>query len=362
MQQSDVTGEPVRHRIAVIAGDGIGKEVVPEAQKAVEAAKVPVEWIELPWSADFYAQTGAMMPDDWVQILGSVDAVLLGACGWPTIPDHVSLWGLTLPLRQRLDLWVNVRPARQLRGIPSPLRHCPPGEVDMLFLRENTEGEYAGVGGRSHQGQPLEVAVETGIFTRAGIERLVRYGFQCATERSGRLTSATKSNANRFGFVLWDEIVEEVSDEFPSVQVERMLIDALAARIVLDPTSLDVVVASNLFGDILTDLAAAITGGLGLAPSANLAPQRPGPGVFESVHGSAPQIAGQGIANPIATIWSASLMLEHLRETDAARAVLEAIEEVCAEGPRTRDVGGDASTAQVGEAVAQAVAQRAEAR
>jgi tartrate dehydrogenase/decarboxylase / D-malate dehydrogenase len=273
------------------------------------------------------------------------------------VPDHISLWGSILELRQRLDLWANLRPCRLLPGVPCPLAGRGRDDVDILFVRENTEGEYAGVGGRSHRGLPGEVGIEVSVFTRAGVERVVRFAFERATERRGLLTSATKSNASRFGYVLWDEVVEEVGAEFPGVRVERVLVDALAARIVRSPESLDVVVASNLFADILTDLGAAIQGGMGMAASANIAPDRPGAiGVFEPVHGSAPDIAGQGIANPAGAIWSASLMLEHLREPEAARRLLDALATVCRDGPRTRDVGGTATTRQVGDAVAAAVA------
>jgi tartrate dehydrogenase/decarboxylase / D-malate dehydrogenase len=241
---------------------------------------------------------------------------------------------------------------RLLEGIPGPLAGRRPADVDMLFLRENTEGEYSGVGGRAHQGLPSEVGIETSVFTRSGVERIVRHAFELASRRRGVVTSATKSNASRFGYVLWDEVAEEVAATFPGVRYERVLVDALAARMVRDPGSLDVVVASNLFGDILTDLAAAIQGGMGMAASANVAPDSEEPGLFEPVHGSAPDIAGQGIANPAGAIWSATLMLEHLGEPDAARTLMTALEDVCRDGPRTRDVGGDASTREVGEAVA----------
>jgi tartrate dehydrogenase/decarboxylase/D-malate dehydrogenase len=346
----------VTHRVALLPGDGVGPEVVAEARRAVDALGLPLTWTELPWGSAWYHTHGAMMPPDALDTLRSHDAVLLGAIGDPTVPDHVSLWGSILHVRQGLDLWANVRPARLLPGIPCPLAGRGPADVDMVFVRENTEGEYAGVGGRSHRGLPLEVGIETSVFTRVGVERVVRHAFSLAASRSGKLTSATKSNASRFGYVLWDEVVEEVSGDFRDVQVERVLVDALAARMVRDPGSLDVVVASNLFADVLTDIAAAIQGGMGMAASANVAPDREVAGVFEPVHGSAPDIAGQGIANPMGAIWSAVLMLEHLGETEGASALMHALEAVCLEGPRTRDVGGDATTAAVGTALAARVA------
>jgi tartrate dehydrogenase/decarboxylase/D-malate dehydrogenase len=342
------------HRIALLPGDGVGKEVVAEARKAVDAVALDVEWTYLPWGADFYAEHGKMMAADWVDVVRSHHAVLMGACGWPTVPDHVSLWGMTLEIRQKLDLWANVRPARLLPGIPTPLAGRTPAEIDMVFVRENTEGEYAGIGGRSHRGLPIEVGLETSVFTRVGVERIVRFAFELAAGRRRVLTSATKSNASRYGYVLWDEVVEEVAAEFPGVRVERVLVDALAARMVSNPGSLDVVVASNLFADILTDIAAAIQGGMGTAASANFAPGGSEPGLFESVHGSAPDIAGKGIANPIAATWSAVLMLEQLGEASAADRLMRAIEHVCQHGPRTRDVGGTASTEEVGDAIASA--------
>jgi tartrate dehydrogenase/decarboxylase/D-malate dehydrogenase len=276
----------------------------------------------------------------------------MGAVGHPSVPDHVSIWGMVLELRQRMDLWSNLRPSRLLDGIPCPLGGRKPEDIDMLFLRENSEGEYAGVGGRSHRAQPHEVALETSVFTRTGVERVARHAFGLAQGRGGVLTSATKSNASRYGYVLWDEVVEEVAAEFPDVRVERVLVDALAARMVRNPESLDVVVASNLFGDILTDLAAAIQGGMGKAASANTAPGTKEPGLFEPVHGSAPDIAGQGVANPVGAVWSVVLMLEHLGEAEAAARLMRAVENTCREGPRTRDVGGTATTREVGDAIA----------
>jgi tartrate dehydrogenase/decarboxylase / D-malate dehydrogenase len=341
------------HRIAVIAGDGAGPEVIAEARKVVDAAGLDIEWNDLPWGTDHFHAHGTMMPADALDIARAHDAILLGAVGHPSVPDHITLWGLLLPLRQGLDLYANLRPARLLDGVPSALEGRP--AVDMLFVRENTEGEYSGVGGRAHQNLELEVGIETSVFTRGGVRRAVEHAFALAEQRSGLLTSATKSNASRYGYVLWDEVVEEVHAAHPDVRVERVLVDALAARMVSNPGSLDVVVASNLFGDILTDLAAVLQGGMGMAASASSAPGTDAPAMFEPVHGSAPDIAGQGIANPLGAIWSASLMLDHLGETEAAKRVMDAIEAVCREGKLTRDLGGSASTHEVGDAVAQLV-------
>jgi tartrate dehydrogenase/decarboxylase/D-malate dehydrogenase len=343
----------VTHRIAVIAGDGAGPEVVTEARKVVDALGIDLTWHDLPWGTDHFHEHGVMMPADALDTVRGYDGVLLGAVGHPSVPDHITLWGLLLPLRQGLDLWANIRPARLLDGVPSRLEGRP--KVDMLFVRENTEGEYSGVGGRAHQGLDIEVGIETAVFTRAGVKRVISYAFELAEQRSGVVTSATKSNASRYGYVLWDEVAEEVAAEHPDVKLDRMLVDALAARMVSNPASLDVVVASNLFGDVLTDIAAVLQGGMGMAASASVAPGSGATPVFEPVHGSAPDIAGQGIANPMGAIWSAVLMLETLGETEAAARLMRALEDVCREGPRTRDVGGDASTSQVGDAIARRV-------
>jgi tartrate dehydrogenase/decarboxylase/D-malate dehydrogenase len=337
-------------RIAVIPGDGAGPEVVAEARKVVDALDVGVGWTELPWGTAHFHATGSMMPADALDVVRGYDAVLLGAVGDPSVPDHVTLWGLLLPLRQGLDLWANLRPARLLDGVPSPLAGAP--KVDMLFVRENTEGEYSGVGGRAHHGLELEVGLETSVFTREGVRRVVSYAFELAATRRGVVTSATKSNASRYGYVLWDEVADEVAAAHPDVRYERVLVDALAARMLRDPLSLDVVVASNLFGDVLTDIAAELQGGMGMAASASIAPGGSGPGIFEPVHGSAPDIAGRGIANPSGAIWSAALMLEHLGDVESGKRILAAIEAVCRDGPRTPDLGGTASTAEVGDAVA----------
>jgi tartrate dehydrogenase/decarboxylase / D-malate dehydrogenase len=340
----------VSHRVAVIEGDGAGPEVIAEARKAVDALELGVDWNELPWGTQHYHETGEMMPADALDVVRAHDAVLLGAVGDPSVPDHVTLWGLLLPLRQGLDLWANLRPARLLDGVPSPL--AGGDAVDMLFVRENTEGEYSGVGGRAHRGLPHEVGIETAVFTRLGVERVVRYAFELAETRRGVVTSATKSNASRYGYVLWDEVTAEVAADHPGIRYERVLVDALAARMVRNPLSLDVVVASNLFGDVLTDIAAELQGGMGMAASASVAPRSGTPGIFEPVHGSAPDIAGRGIANPLGAIWSASLMLHDLGEPEAAKRVLDAVESVCRDGILTRDLGGTAATPEVGDAVA----------
>ena len=339
------------HRIALLSGDGVGPEVVAEARSCVDELGLAIEWTELDWGSDHWLEHGTMMPADAIERLRTFDAILMGAVGRPGIPDHVTLWGLLLTIRQRLDLWANVRPVRLLEGVPCALAGRGPEDIDMLFVRENSEGEYSGVGGRAHQGHALEVGIETSVFTRAGVERVVEHAFQLAGKRRGHVTSATKSNASRFGYVLWDEVAAEVAARHPDIRYEHVLVDALAARMVLRPDSLDVVVASNLFGDILTDVGAAVQGGMGMAASANLCPGGTAPGLFEPVHGSAPDIAGQGIANPCGAVWSAVLMLDHLGETAAAARLLSALEDVCRDGPRTRDLRGTATTAEVGAAL-----------
>jgi tartrate dehydrogenase/decarboxylase/D-malate dehydrogenase len=343
-------------RIGVIPGDGVGSEVVAEACKVLEATALSLELVTLPWGSAYWHEHGRMMPAEGIEVARGLDAILLGAVGDPAVPDHVSLWGLLFALRQQLDLWANVRPVKLLPGVPCPLAGRGPEDVDMLFVRENTEGEYSGVGGRVHAGHPSELAIESTVFTRSGVERVVRFAFEQARLRRGRLTSATKSNAFRHTSVLWDEVVEETSASFADVETERVLVDALAARMVRNPESLDVVVASNLFGDILTDLAGAIQGGLGVCASANVAPGADTTGIFEPVHGSAPDIAGLGVANPIGAIWSTAMLLDHLGEAAAAARVVSALAETTAAGVRTRDVGGTATTAEVGDAVAARVA------
>lgn len=321
------------YKIALIAGDGIGVDVTQAAwcvlKKVAERYRFGLAGEWLPWSCEYYLEHGYMMPIDGIQRLRDFDSILLGAVGWPEkVPDSVSLHGLLLPIRKQFDLYVNVRPHRLLPGVTGPLRK---DGFDILCIRENTEGEYSGAGGRVHQGTPQEVAVETSIFTRHGVERILRYAFEAARKRSGKLASVTKSNAQKYTMVMWDEVTEELALEYPDVAVSRYHIDAIAARFVMNPESLDVVVASNLFGDILTDLGAAIQGGLGYAASANLNPDSSGPSMFEPVHGSAPDIAGRGIASPIAAIWSAAMMLEHLGEKDGAGAIMKALESVTSE-------------------------------
>jgi tartrate dehydrogenase/decarboxylase/D-malate dehydrogenase len=345
------------YRLAVIPGDGVGMEVIPEGLRCLARAgevtdHYRLELVEYPWSCAWYTEHGSMMPADGLSQLADSDAIYLGAVGFPGVPDHISLWGLLLPIRTGFDQYVNLRPARLLPGIPGPLRDRGPEDVDILCIRENTEGEYTGQGGRFHVGRPEEVATQTSLFTRRGIERVVRYAFDRARERRRIVASATKSNALQYTAVLWDEVVNEVAADYPDVECTTYHVDALAARFVTAPNTLDVVVASNLFGDILTDLGGALQGSLGLPASANLNPEHRHPSMFEPVHGSAPGRAGQGIANPMAAIWAGAMMLEHLGEAEAAGLVMTALERVALDGPRTRDLGGSATTIEVGTAIA----------
>jgi tartrate dehydrogenase/decarboxylase/D-malate dehydrogenase len=347
---------PNRYQLAVVPGDGIGKEVVPIAISVLGAVgeltdNFRFETTELPWSCEYYLARGAMMPADGLGILDAHDAILLGAIGFPSVPDHVSLWGLLLPIRQSFDQYVNLRPIQVLDGIQSPLTTATPESVDILCVRENTEGEYAGVGGRIARGQPNEIAIQTSVFTRRSIERIARYAFERARERRGRLASATKSNALQYSAVLWDEVVAQVGADYPEVTLTPYHVDALAARFVTQPESLDVVVASNLFGDILTDLGGALQGSLGLPAAANLNPERTHPSMFEPVHGSAPGRAGKGIANPMATVWACAMLLDHLGEGEGAALIMDALRSVARSGPRTPDLGGTATTVDVGEAL-----------
>jgi len=343
------------HRIALIPGDGICVEVIEAAWTVLQAAgskyDFSLEARHFEWSCDHYLSTGRMMPEDGIEILRGFDAILLGAVGWPEkVPDFVSLHGLLLPIRKAFDLYVNLRPHRLLSGVKGPL--CK-DEFDILCIRENTEGEYSGAGGRVHAGTDGEVAVETSIFTRRGVERIIRYGFEQARGRTKRLASVTKSNAQKHSMVFWDDVTRQVSADYPDVQVQSYHIDAIAARFVTHPESFDVVVASNLFGDILTDLGAAIQGDLGFAASANINPNGGVPGMFEPVHGSAPDIALRNVANPLATIWSGAMMLDYLGEHQAAIGVMDAMEELCAiYDLRTQDRGGSTTTRDVAWVIA----------
>ena len=344
-------------RVAVIAGDGIGQEVVPAGievmKKAAALCGVAIAFVEFPWGCDFYRRTGRMMDEDGFDRLRDFDAIYLGAIGDPSVPDHISVWQLILPIRQRFDQYVNLRPMRLMNGVGTPLAARTPADIDMVCVRENSEGEYAGIGGRLHAATPHEVAQQVSVMTRRGIERIARYAFELAATRPRRrLASATKSNALQYSMVLWDSVLDEVGRGYPQVSWRKYHVDALAARMVTDPASIDVIVASNLFGDILTDLGAAVSGSLGIAPSGNINPERRFPSMFEPIHGSAPDIAGRGIANPIGAIWAGALMLDHLGARDGHDRVVTAIERVLAGGgPRTPDLGGRASTSDVTAAI-----------
>jgi len=341
-------------RVAVIAGDGIGPEVVGAGMRVLEAAKeadssVELDFTDFPWGCEYYLEHGRMMPEDGLETLKGFDAIYLGAVGWPTVPDHVSLWGLLLPIRRGFDQYVNLRPARLLRGVRSPL--SDPGTLDITVVRENTEGEYSDAGGRMYRGTPHEMAVQESIFTRRGVERVVRYAYELAGERRGLLVGATKSNGISITMPFFDEIFREVGDEFPDVEASLMHADALAAQIVLRPQSFDVIVGSNLLGDLLSEITAAVSGSIGIAPSANLDPDRRFPSLFEPIHGSAPDIAGQGVANPSGAIWAAALLLEHVGHAEAGRRILDALETTISDGTRTRDLGGAATTDEMTDAV-----------
>ncbi|MHB1355419.1 MAG: tartrate dehydrogenase [Anaerolineae bacterium] len=354
----------VRYRIAIVPGDGIGIETIAEAIEVLDAASCihggfTLDYSSYPWGCDYYLKHGLMMPVDGLRILADYEAILFGAVGYPTVPDHVSLWGLLLPIRQQFDQYVNLRPVRLLRGISGPLRLKGADDINFVCIRENTEGEYGGVGGRVHRGGVDEVAVQTAVFTRSGVERILRYAFELAARRTRHeLVSATKSNALQYSMVFWDEVFAQLGQEYPQVRCRQYHVDALAARFITAPESLDVVVASNLFGDILTDLGGALQGSLGIPPSGNINPERRYPSLFEPVHGSAPDIAGQGIANPIAAIWAGAMMLDHLGQARTAELILQAIESVTARGEvLTPDLGGSATTKQVGKAIRSALEQ-----
>jgi tartrate dehydrogenase/decarboxylase / D-malate dehydrogenase len=353
------------YRIATIPGDGIGKEVVPAGRQVLEAlaarsSRFAFEFEDFDWGGDYHRAHGVMMPADGLDALRDKDAILFGSAGDPHIPDHITLWGLRLKICQGFDQYANVRPTRILPGIETPLRNCRREDLDWVIVRENSEGEYAGVGGRAHQGHPIEVATDVSMMTRAGVERIMRFAFRLAESRPRKLlTVVTKSNAQRHAMVMWDEIAREVAGEFPAVTWDKELVDAATARMVNRPASLDTIVATNLHADILSDLAAALAGSLGIAPTGNIDPERRYPSMFEPIHGSAFDIMGKGLANPIGTFWSVVMLLEHIGEPDAARELMTAIEAVTADPQlHTRDLGGQASTADV----TRAVCERLEAR
>lgn len=349
------------YKIASIPADGIGPEVIAAGLQALEAlarrdGSFQLDVTSFDWGSERYKKTGALMPEDGTKQLKGFDAIFFGAVGAPDVPDHVTLWGLRLPICQGFDQYANVRPTRILPGIKSPLEGVKRKDLDWVIVRENSEGEYSGHGGRAHKGLPEEVGTEVSIFTRVGVTRIMRYAFALAQSRPRKLlTVVTKSNAQRFGMVMWDEIAAEVAQEFPDVTWDKMLVDAMTVRMVKNPQSLDTIVATNLHADILSDLAGALAGSLGVAPTGNIDPERRYPSMFEPIHGSAFDITGKGIANPVATFWTASQMLEHLGEGDAAKRLMRAVEAVCASGVMTPDVGGNATTQQVTDAVCEAI-------
>ena len=350
------------YRIATIPGDGIGKEVVPEGQKVLEAIaqldkNLKFEFQDFDWGGDYYRKHGVMMPEDGLNALRDKDAILFGSAGDPHIPDHITLWGLRLKICQGFDQYANVRPTRILPGIDAPLKRCTPEQLNWIIVRENSEGEYSGVGGRAHQGHPIEVATDVSMMTRAGVERIMRYAFKLAQSRPRKLlTVVTKSNAQRHAMVMWDEIAVQIAKEFPDVKWDKELVDAATARMVNRPATLDTIVATNLHADILSDLAAALAGSLGIAPTGNIDPERRYPSMFEPIHGSAFDIMGKGLANPVGTFWSVVMMLEHLGEPVAAARLMAAIESITANPAlHTKDLGGPARTHEVTEAVCQAL-------
>ena len=354
-------GLATHYRIAVIPGDGIGKEVVPEGIKVIDAIApsfdIDIEWQWFDWSCETWLETGSMMPPDGIEQLSKFDAIFLGAVGFPSVPDHISLWGLLIPIRREFQQYINLRPVRLFEGMQCPLVGKKPGDIDFYVVRENCEGEYSNVGGRLYAGTEQEVAMQQSIFTRVGVDRALKYAFELAQSREKRhLTSATKSNGIIHTMPFWDERVEAMSQDYPEVRVDKYHIDILTAHFVNRPEIFDVVVGSNLFGDILSDLGPGITGTIGIAPSANINPERNYPSMFEPVHGSAPDIAGQGIANPIGQIWSAAMMLDHLGHRDAHDAIIRAIETVIREQDSlTPDLGGSASCEQCGNALSRAI-------
>jgi len=351
------------HKIAAIPADGIGPEVIGAGLKVLAALErrlgdLSFEVENFDWGSDYYRKHGVMMPEDGLETLKGFDAIYFGAVGAPDIPDHVTLWGLRLKICQGFDQYANVRPTRILPGVATPLRDVGPGDLDWVIVRENSEGEYSGAGGRAHRGLAEEVGLDVAIFTRVGVERIMRYAFKIARSRPRKLlTIVTKSNAQRHGMVMWDEIAAEVAREFPDVTADKMLVDAMTVRMTLKPKSLDTIVATNLHADILSDLAGALAGSLGVAPTANIDPERRYPSMFEPIHGSAFDIAGKGIANPIAAFWTAAQMLDHLGEREAAARLMRAVEQTCAAGVLTPDVGGTATTQEATDAVVTAIEQ-----
>ena len=350
------------YKIAAVPGDGIGTEVI-EAGMEVLAALTEKEsgfsmsFETFPWGSDYYLQHGEMMPANATETLKGFDAIFFGSAGDPRVPDNITLWGLRIPICQGFDQYANVRPSRLLPGVKGPLEGVGPGDLDWVIVRENSEGEYAGIGGRAHQGLPEEVGMDVSVFTRSGVRRVMKFAFELARSRPRKLlTCVTKSNAQRHGMVMWDQIFEEVRADFPDVTTDKMLVDAMTMRMVLNPKSIDTVVSTNLHGDILSDLASALSGSLGIGPTANLNPERDFPSMFEPIHGSAHDIMGKGVANPIGTFWSAAMMLDHLGEANAAKRLMRAIEKVTGEDAvLTRDLGGNASTRQVIDAVIKAL-------
>lgn len=347
--------------IASIPADGIGPEVIAAGIQVLEVVcsrhpDLQLNFTHFDWGSDYYKQHGKMMPEDGLEKLKSFDAIYFGAVGAPDVPDHITLWGLRLPICQGFDQYANVRPTKILPGISSPLRDVGVGDLDWVIVRENSEGEYSGNGGRAHKGMPEEVGTEVAIFTRVGVTRIMRYAFEIAASRPRKmLTVVTKSNAQRHGMVMWDEIAEEVSREFPQVSWDKMLVDAMTVRMTLQPETLDTIVATNLHADILSDLAGALAGSIGVAPTANIDPQGRFPSMFEPIHGSAFDITGKGIANPVATFWTGAQMLQHLGLNEEAERLMQAVEQVCAAGIMTPDVGGNATTIEVTEAVCEAI-------
>jgi tartrate dehydrogenase/decarboxylase / D-malate dehydrogenase len=346
-----------RIRVACIPGDGVGPEVVAQARRVLEATAklhgdVEFEFVEFPWGCQYYLEHGRMMPEDGLNALSDFDTIFLGAVGWPGVPDHISLWGLLIPIRRHFQQYVNVRPVKLLRGMRSPLRDREAGDIDFVVVRENSEGEYSDMGGRIHSGTPLEAAVQVNYFSRVGVDRTVRYAFDlAAAEGRSEVVGATKSNGIVYSMPFWDDVFREVAAEYPSIDGRLVLVDALAAFFVTRPQTLDVVVASNLLGDILTDIGAAIMGSIGIAPAANLNPEKKFPSMFEPVHGSAPDIAGKGIGNPIGQIWTAKMLLDFFGLEDLGVVVLESIEHVLSSGMTTPDLGGRATTEEVGDAI-----------